>query len=70
MGKWPMVRLGDVCEIQSGGTPSRSERDFWDGGSIPWVKISDINGKFINETAEFITEKAVQNSAAKIFPKV
>ena len=37
-----MARLGDVCKIQSGGTPARSESAYWDNGSIPWVKISDI----------------------------
>ena len=61
------VRLGDVCEIQSGGTPSRSNPDFWDNGKIPWVKISDFNGKYLNKTQECITQKALENSSAKMF---
>lgn len=63
------VKLGDICEIQSGGTPMRSNSSFWDGGTIPWVKISDIRGKYLQSTEEFITENGLQNSSAKIFPK-
>ena len=41
-----IVKLGDICNIQSGGTPSRGKSEFWEGGCIPWVKISDMHGKF------------------------
>ena len=64
-----MARLGDVCEIQAGGTPSRSNATFWEDGNIPWVKISDFSGKYLKKTSEFITEDGLNNSAAKIFPK-
>lgn len=64
-----MARLGDICEIQSGGTPARSNSSYWDGGTIPWVKISDIRSKCLQNTEEFITENGLQNSSAKIFPK-
>lgn len=64
-----MKKLGDICDIQAGGTPLRSKKEFWDSGSIPWVKISDINSKFINKTEEFITKAGLENSSAKIFHK-
>ena len=64
-----MVRLGDICSIQSGGTPSRSNRTYWDNGTIPWVKISDFSGKYLNYTSEKITQAGLDNSSAKIFPK-
>ena len=54
-----MVRLGDICEIQSGGTPARSKRDYWENGTIPWVKISDIKGKHLENTEEFIFTLAI-----------
>ena len=54
------VRLGDVCEIQSGGTPSRANPDFWNNGTIPWIKISDFNGKYLNRTQEAITKKGLE----------
>jgi len=62
------VRLGDVCAIQSGGTPSRRNAEYWKNGTIPWVKIGDFNGDYIFTTEECITEIALNNSSAKIFP--
>jgi putative toxin-antitoxin system, toxin component len=63
------VKLGDICDIQSGGTPSRSKKSYWANGIIPWVKISDIRDKYIDVVDEYITEEGLQNSSAKIFPK-
>ena len=69
MEKWKTVRLGDVCEIQSGGTPSRSKTEYWKNGTIPWVKIGDFSGKYLNKTTEHITPKGLENSSAKLFSK-
>src|SRR5699024_10331154 len=63
-----MAKLGDVCKIQSGGTPSRAASAYWENGQIPWVKISDIKGKDLSTTEEYITQTGLENSAAKIFP--
>lgn len=62
------VRLGDVCKIQSGGTPSRTNAEYWENGKIPWVKISDIKSKTLNATDEYITQDGLDHSSAKIFP--
>ena len=64
-----MVRLGDVCEIQSGGTPSRSKTEYWKDGTIPWVKIGDFSGKYLDKTTEHITQQGLDNSSAKLFSK-
>lgn len=63
------VKLGDVCEIQSGGTPSRANSDFWANGTIPWVKISDFDGKYLRKTQEYISQKGFEHSSAKMFEK-
>lgn len=62
--KW--VKLGDLCDIKSGGTPKRSVREYWTNGDIPWVKISDINGKYVTSTEEFITQSGLDHSSAKL----
>ncbi len=64
-----MARLGDICTIQSGGTPSRGNKDYWENGTIPWVKISDFSGKYLDHTSEKITHTGLDNSSAKIFLK-
>lgn len=62
--------LSDICEISSGGTPSRSILDFYKG-EIPWAKISDIenakNGIIIN-TEEKISVEGLKSIRNKIFP--
>lgn len=63
-----MARLGDVCMIQSGGTPSRSNPLYWNNGTIPWVKISDIKDKYLNIAEEYISEEGLNHSSAKVFP--
>lgn len=65
-----MARLGDICKFQSGGTPSKSNPDFF-GGNIPWITTVALNGGIINSTnaVEWITDKAIQESAAKIVPQ-
>ena len=60
------VKLGDLCDICSGGTPKRSVSEYWNEGSIPWVKISDISGKFVSSTEELITEAGLKGSSAKL----
>jgi len=63
------VLLDDICEIKSGGTPSRNNKEYWENGTIPWIKIGDFNGKYINDCDERITEEGLNNSSAKIFKK-
>src|SRR2546429_220213 len=66
---WRWVRLGDICDAQSGGTPSRGRPSYY-GGDIPWAKIEDLTraGMYINQTSEHITELGLQESSARLFP--
>jgi restriction endonuclease S subunit len=68
--KWETVKLEDVCEISSGGTPSRGVREYY-GGNILWAKIEDLTraGMWIETTSEKITELGLENSTAQIFPE-
>ena len=64
-----MARLGDICKFQSGGTPAKGEPSYF-GGSIPWITTVALNGSIIDEqkAVDWITEKAIEKSAAKIVP--
>jgi type I restriction enzyme S subunit len=64
----PKNRLGSLTKVTSGGTPSRDDPTFWQG-SIPWVKTGELLDGDISNTAEHITDAAVKNSSAKIFPR-
>jgi len=65
---WQLIKLGDVCKTTSGGTPNRSQTKYYEG-NIPWVKSGELDKGLITDTEEKITEEAIKNSSAKIFPK-
>jgi type I restriction enzyme S subunit len=63
---WPTAALGEVCNIQIGRTPSRANKSYWEGGSLPWVSIGDISrSDRILSTKEMITERAVTETGCK-----
>ena len=64
-----MARLGDICRFQSGGTPAKGEPSYFNG-TIPWITTVALNGSSIDESnaVDWITEKAIEKSAAKIVP--
>jgi len=61
------ILLGDIANIFSGGTPPRTNPEFWNG-SVPWVKTTQIQNRAINETDidEWITDEALKKSSAKM----
>lgn len=65
---WKLVKISEIAEVKSGGTPSRANPEYWNG-SIPWVKTGEINYSIITETSEKISLVGLNNSAAKIIPK-
>ena len=61
------VPLGELAEVVSGGTPRRSQAEFF-GGAIPWVKIGDMLQGTVIHTDEQITRAGLDNSSAKLLP--
>ena len=69
ISKWPLVSIGEVCELRVGGTPSKQQEEYWSNGTIKWISskyISD-DGKITNY--QLITEQALRDSSTKIAPK-
>ena len=60
------VKLGDMFEIGSGGTPSKTHPEYY-GGDIPWVKTGDLKSEYLYEVEDFITEEGLNNSSAKVY---
>jgi type I restriction enzyme, S subunit len=61
--------LGDCIKTTSGGTPSRKRMDYYENGIYQWIKSKELNGGYILETEEKITEEALKNSSAKLLPE-
>ena len=69
MSGWQTVRLGDLCShVTSGGTPLRSIREYYDGGTIPWMKTGEVKKGYVWEVEEHITERGLRESSAKLIP--
>ena len=60
--EWGKYKLSDVCSFFSGGTPSSSKKEYYDG-SIPFIRSGELH---MNKTELFITEEGLNNSAAKM----
>jgi len=67
--QWRTVQLKDIAKMQSGGTPSTAIPSYYTG-NIPFLGISDMTAskKYLFATQKHITEEAVENSSARIFP--
>ncbi len=62
---WHIVTLNDLGEWQSGGTPSRLIKNYF-LGDIPWYTSGELNNMYLTESIEYITEKAIAESNAKL----
>ena len=67
---WKNVKLGNIADVQSGGTPSRTNKEFWNG-NINWLKSEVCQNCYVyeNQVTEKITELGLAKSAAKMFKK-
>lgn len=67
MSEWKTYRLGDIIQLKSGGTPDKSNPDYW-GGPIPWISAKSMYDDFISTSDLFITEEGLQ-AGSKIAKK-
>lgn len=65
---WEVKKLGILCEIGTGATPSRTKEDLYYGGNIPWVKTTEVCYQDIYDTEEKITPLAIKETNCKVYP--
>ena len=63
------VRVGDVAVVANGSTPSKAEDRYWVGGTFPWLPTGKVHDRFIRTSSDFITETALKERKARVFPK-
>jgi type I restriction enzyme S subunit len=68
-GENMVKKLGEVCQFDIGGTPSRSKNEYYENGNNLWATVRELNGDYIYDTKEKITDLGVQNSSVKLFAK-
>jgi len=65
---WKVNKLGEICEIVGGGTPSKAIPKYYTG-DIPWATVRDMKNDVLSETEFKITQDAVDNSSTNIIQK-
>lgn len=60
---------GDKFQLNAGGTPSKSNPEYWNGGTISWIGSNLCQNVVLNSNdGKFITEEGYKNSSARLFP--
>ena len=60
--------MGEVFDLKNGYTPSKSNKEYWENGSIPWFRLEDIRekGRILNNSFQYISRDAIKSG--KTFP--
>lgn len=66
--KWDIVKVGDICETTSGGTPLKSREDFYYPQEIPWINSGEVRNGEIYQANKYISRIGLEKSSAKIVP--
>ncbi|MGC4061579.1 MAG: restriction endonuclease subunit S [Aquabacterium sp.] len=67
-GKWKKFKLGDICDVVGGGTPSTSIPDYWDG-TIDWYSPTEIGDKaIVSGSKKRITNLGLSKCSARVLP--
>ena len=66
---WRYLKIADFCSTGSGGTPSKSKPEYYEGGDIPWIKSGDLKDSTIYDANDYITAAGLENSSARIVEK-
>ncbi|WP_193148858.1 MULTISPECIES: restriction endonuclease subunit S [Enterobacter cloacae complex] len=64
---WPMIPLGELVDIKGGGTPDKSNSEYWNG-EIPWASVKDFKKNTLDSTLDSITLLGAKNSATSVIP--
>lgn len=62
--------VSEFCrETKSGSTPSRTNNEYWENGTISWVKSGEVHNNITLQTEEYITPLGLNESSTKLLPK-
>jgi len=64
---WRVSKIGSLCQVKGGGTPSKSNSQYWEG-DIPWATVKDLDSSIKSDTVNHITEKGLAESSSNLIP--
>jgi type I restriction enzyme, S subunit len=65
---WETKTLGEIADVQSGGTPLVSNKIFWNG-NLPWYASGELNDLYTSAPERHVSALGIENSNAKLFPE-
>jgi type I restriction enzyme S subunit len=68
VGEWEDTTLGEVGKWRAGSTPLKSRRDYYEGGTIPWLVTGNLTDGYIKNIPTKITPKALEETSVKLNP--
>lgn len=66
---WTWATLDEITDIGTGGTPPKANKEYYAGGTVPWITSAATNSDFIELPEQLITEQAIKDRNLKIYPK-
>lgn len=66
---WGTIKINQVAEIFTGATPLKSNANYYENGSIPWVTSGSLNNEFVDSADSFVTDLALKETNLKLLPK-
>ncbi len=67
---WIETDINSICtKINAGGTPNRKKSEYWNNKDVKWFKTKELQDCWLYDSEEYISQKGLENSSAKIFPK-
>lgn len=67
--EWDVKTLDEICTLQIGRTPRRSNQDYWRNGTHTWVTIADMDSRSISSSKEQVSDKAIEDNKVVLVPK-
>jgi restriction endonuclease S subunit len=62
-----ILSIGEIATVGTGATPLKARREYYDGGTIPWITSADLAQGVISEPTQFITPQALAETNVKLF---
>ncbi|ELR5595388.1 restriction endonuclease subunit S [Escherichia coli] len=68
---WRFCKLADISRVTSGGTPNRAISEYWQNGTIPWIRTTEVQNCILQpeDAKEYISELGLRKSSAKLIPE-
>lgn len=63
------VKIKDLTNVVTGGTPSTTKNEYWENGIIPWLNSGELNQKIITFSRNYITKLGLEKSSSRLMPK-